>query len=115
MGYINKQQATEKIIQAIHVILDDRIYLSDHMADRLLVRFRDGKEGEHSTIDDLSDRELEIFELFGQGLSVRQIADKLHRSPKTIESHRENIKTKLKFSSSTELLYRAMEWFKDRH
>ncbi|MHC4441987.1 MAG: response regulator transcription factor [Planctomycetota bacterium] len=112
MGYINKQQATDKLIQAIRTVLDDRVYLSEYMADRLLDRFRRGKGAKHSLIDSLSDRELEVFELLGQGLSVRQIADKLHRSPKTVESHRENIKTKLNLDSGTELLYRAIEWVK---
>jgi len=113
MGYINKQQATDKLIQAIRTVLDDRVYLSENMADRLLDRFRGGKKAKYSLVDILSDRELEVFELLGQGLSVRQIADKLHRSPKTVESHRENIKTKMNLDNGTELLYRAIEWVKE--
>ena len=113
MGYINKQQATDKIIQAIRTILADRIYLSEPMADRLRDRLQDGTEAEDSLVDVLSDRELEVFEMMGQGLSSHQIADKLYRSIKTIESHREHIKDKLNIDNTVDLFYRAIHWVKE--
>ncbi|MEX0741697.1 MAG: response regulator transcription factor [Phycisphaeraceae bacterium] len=111
MGYINKAEGTERIIEAIQQILDGRIYLSGPMTERVLHRMmrNDGKLGE-SPIDTLSDRELEVFEMIGQGQTTKEIAKKLHLSPKTIETHREHIKTKLNLSNNNELVRHAVQW-----
>ena len=110
-GYIMKEEATETVMLAIRKVLNGQIYLSERMAGRLLSRFADGvPETAGSPIQSLSDRELEVFELIGRGLSTRQIGEKLHVSIKTIESHREHIKEKLKLDSSRELMRYAMQW-----
>jgi DNA-binding NarL/FixJ family response regulator len=110
-GYIMKEEATETVMLAIRKVLAGQIYLSEKMAARLLSRFVDGSgETGGSPIQRLSDRELEIFELIGRGLSTRRIAETLHLSVKTIESHREHIKEKLKLGSSREVMRHAMQW-----
>jgi DNA-binding NarL/FixJ family response regulator len=111
MGYIDKQEATERTVEAIRHVLGGRVYLSSRMADRMLHRIVAGEaEPDRSPIESLSDRELEVFELIGQGLMTRQIAKKLHLSHKTIETYRENIKQKLNLKSGAELTRHALQW-----
>ena len=111
MGYINKGEPTDKMFEAIHQVLGGKIYLSARMTDRMLCRAIGTEEAfTGSPIDHLSDRELEVFELIGQGLTTRQIAAKLHLSPKTVETYRENIKSKLNLSNATELTRHAVQW-----
>jgi DNA-binding NarL/FixJ family response regulator len=110
MGYVNKQEATQTVIEAIHQILRGEIFLSDDMANRLLKTVVGGEPLEEDPIKTLSNREIEVFEMIGQALTTKQIAKKLHLSPKTVETHREKIKTKLNLASSTELTHRAMQW-----
>jgi DNA-binding NarL/FixJ family response regulator len=110
-GYVMKEEATERLMTAIRKVLGGDIYLSDKMGARLLSKFvAGGPQAGGSPIERLSDRELQVFELIGQGLGTRQIAQSLHLSVKTIESHREHIKDKLRLASSTELLRHAMQW-----
>jgi DNA-binding NarL/FixJ family response regulator len=110
-GYINKEQATEKLIEAIRRVAAGRVYLSDQMTDRMLCRqVGTGEAPPRSTIETLSDRELEVFEQIGHGVTTRQIAEKLHLSPKTVETYRENIKHKLNLSNATELTQHAVRW-----
>lgn len=110
-GYINKEQATEKLIVAIRRVASGRVYLSDQMTDRMLCRqVGTGDEPPKSSIETLSDRELEVFEQIGHGVTTRQIAEKLHLSPKTVETYRENIKHKLNLSNATELTQHAVQW-----
>ena len=111
MGYINKAEATDKVVEAIRQVVRGKIYLSPRMTERMLCRAIGTEESlETSPIDNLSDRELEVFELIGQGLTTRQIANKLHLSPKTVETYRENIKSKLNLSNATELTRHAVQW-----
>ncbi len=110
MGYINKQEPTERVIDAIHEVLSGQVYLSARMANRLLQSVVGGETLEQDPIGSLSNRELEVFELIGQGLTTKKIAGRLHLSPKTIETHREKIKTKLNLNNSTELSRRAVQW-----
>lgn len=112
-GYITKQAAEEKIIQAIRRILQGEVYLSDYAMERLARRFVGEKEF-HPPLpaDRLSDREFEVFRLLGRGLAVSQIAEKLHRSVKTVETHQTRIKTKLSLSSARELTEYAVAWTK---
>lgn len=111
MGYLNKVESTDKIVEAIEQILGSRIYLSGPMTERVLQRMmRNDGDTSASPIDSLSDRELEVFEMIGQGLTTRQIAKKLHLSPKTIETHREHIKTKLNLQNNNELVRQAVQW-----
>ena len=86
-GYISKQEATGNIVEAARQVLDGRVYLSPRMSDQMLHRLvAAGDEADRSPIDSLSDRELEVFEMIGQGLTTRQIASKLDLSPKTVET-----------------------------
>ncbi len=110
-GYVMKEEATENVLAAIRMVLSGQIYLSQKMAARLLSKFVDGpSDYPGSTVESLSDRELQVFELIGQGLGSRQIAQQLHLSIKTIESHREHIKSKLQLTNSTELVRHAVQW-----
>jgi DNA-binding NarL/FixJ family response regulator len=109
MGYIGKQESTSKIIAAIRGVLDGRVYLSERMADRLLHRVVSGRE-EGSPIESLTDRELQVFDLIGQGLNTRQIANRLHLSSKTVETYRGRIRAKLNLGPGFELTRFAMQW-----
>ena len=108
-GYINKQEAQERIIQAIRQVLSGKVYLSQHMTDRLLSGMVDAN-GEKRDIDSLSNRELQVFELIGQGVATSQMAEQLNLSVKTIETHQAHIKKKLGLSSAHELNQRAIRW-----
>lgn len=110
MGFVNKQEASEKLIDAIRRILDGEIYVSEPIAKRLLHGLVGGKRTGESPIHSLTNREMQIFEMIGQGLTTKQIAGQLHLSPKTVEAHRENIKTKLNLSNSVQLSYFAFHW-----
>jgi DNA-binding NarL/FixJ family response regulator len=110
-GYVMKHEATEVILDAIRQVLRGDVYLSERMATRLLARAVGAStSAPERPLEGLSDRELEIFELIGRGLGTGQIARKLHLSVKTIETHRANIKEKLKVGTACELLQRAMCW-----
>ncbi len=114
-GYIMKEAATENVILAIRKILDDQIYLSDAMAAQFLRRLANGEPliGS-SSMERLSDRELEVFNLIGRGRGTRQIAEELHLSIKTIETYREHIKKKLNLADAPELLHYAFQWVKSQ-
>jgi DNA-binding NarL/FixJ family response regulator len=114
-GYIMKQEASEKIIQAIRKVLNGQVYLSDKMAANVMNKMVGAKtDAGVSAIDRLSDRELEVFTLLGQGRGTRQIAQKLHLSIKTIETYRAHIKEKLNLADAAELLQHAIQWVNDR-
>jgi len=108
-GYINKQEAQESIIQAIRQVLSGKVYLSQHMTDRLLSGMVDANR-EKRALDRLSNRELQVFELIGQGVATSQMAEQLNRSVKTIETHQAHIKKKLSLGSAHELTQRAIRW-----
>jgi DNA-binding NarL/FixJ family response regulator len=111
-GYIMKQEATDRVLVAIRRILGGEIYVSDRMADRMLHRFVGGAQQveQRSPISDLSDRELEVFRLIGEGHGTRQIAQELHISVKTVESYQAHIKDKLSLKNARELMQRAIQW-----
>ncbi|MGA2596082.1 MAG: response regulator transcription factor [Bryobacteraceae bacterium] len=110
-GYIMKQEATERVLIAIRRILGGEIYVSDRMANRMLHRFVGGAQVEQrSPIADLTDRELEVFRLIGEGHGTRQIAEDLHISVKTVESYQAHIKEKLSLKNARELVQRAIQW-----
>lgn len=110
-GYINKDQATDAIVSAIRRILEGRVYLSESMTERMVCRsISPGDDQSATPIETLSDRELEVFERIGHGETTRQIAEKLHLSPKTVETYRENIKRKLNCSNANELTRQAVMW-----
>jgi len=110
-GYVMKQEPTERVMQAIRKILDGEVYLSRAMNDRMLRKMT----GPHpsplgSEIEQLSDRELEIYRLLGRGRGTRQIAAELRVSVSTVETHRAHIKDKLRLASAPELVRHAVEW-----
>lgn len=110
-GYIMKQEAPENVIGALRKILNNGVYLSEQLGERMLHRMVGGRTATlASPIDELSDRELEVFMLLGRGFGTRAIAEKLNLSVKTIESHRAHIKEKLNLASGTELIHHAIQW-----
>jgi DNA-binding NarL/FixJ family response regulator len=110
-GYIMKQEATEKVLVALRRILGSEIYVSDQIANRMLQRYIGSpNEGRPPSIADLTDRELEVFRLIGEGHSTRQIAEDLHISVKTVESYQAHIKEKLSLRSGRELVQHAIQW-----
>ncbi len=110
-GYVTKGEAPDCVLRALRTVLAGEIFLSDRMASRMLSKMA-GRKGlaEGLSIDRLSDRELQVFELIGKGMNTRQVAETLHLSVKTVESHRANIKEKLQVGSATELLQQAIHW-----
>ena len=110
-GYITKEEGTEKAIQAIRLLMQGKRYLSDKVAERMMDTLVGNNSGAEGAVESLSDRELEVLELIGAGLGSREIAEKLHLSIKTIESHREHMKTKLGLTRAPELVSYAFNWF----
>jgi DNA-binding NarL/FixJ family response regulator len=110
VGYLNKQEPAEKIVEAIRQVMRGEICLSPKMQNRLLHAVVGGEPLDQNPIQNLSNRELEVFDMIGQGLTTKQIATKLHLSHKTIETHREKIKSKLNLSNANELSHRAVQW-----
>jgi DNA-binding NarL/FixJ family response regulator len=110
-GYIMKQEATEKVLVALRRILGGEIYVSNRIANKFLKHYISGSGTlRNSSISDLSDRELEVFRLIGEGHGTRQIAEELHLSVKTVESYQAHIKEKLSLRSARELMQRAIQW-----
>lgn len=111
-GYITKEEGPKKVLEGIRRVLSDEICISDRVASRLMSKIIQGPRGaaQGLAVDTLTDRELEIFELVGNGLPTREISKRLHISTKTVDSHREHIKGKLKLESAAELLKHAIQW-----
>jgi DNA-binding NarL/FixJ family response regulator len=112
LGYINKDQATNKIVEAIRRVREGKVYLSEAMVEKMLHRTVGGGRGEvtRSPLDALADRELEVFRLIGQGVKTAEIAVRLHLSVKTIETYRDRIRSKLDLSDGTALAHYATKW-----
>lgn len=109
-GFISKEEATEKVIEAINRVLSGQVYLSGPMTSRLLSNVVTGEVGRKSQIESLTDRELEVFGLIGRGLATRDIAEKLHLSVKTVETHRDHIRNKLNLETTHQLVRHAVQW-----
>ncbi len=111
-GYINKMESTHRILDALRCLESGNLYLSDNMKERMLSRSVGvtTDETDHSPVDRLSDREFEVFELIGKGMAVKEIAEKLYLSPKTIETYRDSIKTKLDLKNSRQVVQYAIQW-----
>jgi len=111
LGYLMKQEALDKVLEAVRRVLKGSVYVSDAMAVKLLQKQLQGPvRGQSSPEDLLSDREIEVFQLIGQWKTTRQIAQELHLSVKTIEYYREQIKRKLNLKSAAELTQHATAW-----
>jgi DNA-binding NarL/FixJ family response regulator len=110
-GYITKHEGGDKLMGAIRHVLSGRIYVSESMSAHILEIFSGGQTGiDRSSIQKLSDREFEVFEALGEGLSSREIAKKLHLSAKTVDAHRANVKTKLNINTTAELISFSARW-----
>jgi len=108
-GYIMKEKLTKELIKAINTVLHGKIYLSENMSEKVINQRLNEKDGA-DVIDLLSDRELEIFELIGEGLTTEEIADRLNISIKTVETYKSKIKDKLNLNNFTQLIKSAVEW-----
>ncbi|HXJ57275.1 MAG TPA: response regulator transcription factor [Verrucomicrobiae bacterium] len=111
LGYIMKEEAIEQVIAAIRKVMQGEIFLSERMKTKMLQQMANGKgKVVSSPIEQLTDRELEVFRLIGEGCSTRQIAGQLHLSVRTVEAYREYIKSKLNLKNATELVQHAFHW-----
>lgn len=110
MGYIEKSESSDTLLTAIRHVLSGRVYLSPAMEDRLLLGIVDRNSDQTDPVDQLTDRELQVLSLIGDGKAIRTIALELKLSPKTIESHRTRIRNKLNLDSAEELSQFAAEW-----
>jgi DNA-binding NarL/FixJ family response regulator len=109
-GYIAKREPLEVVLEAIRAVLAGRIHVSESIAQRILESVGGGALAAESPLGGLTDRELQVFELVGRGLSTAEIAHRLRVSVKTIETYRANIKSKLGLSSASELVRYASSW-----
>jgi DNA-binding NarL/FixJ family response regulator len=111
LGYITKQEATRKILVAIRRVLAGSIYLNEKIANHIISRLTAHAGVAAATPGDLlADRELQVFEMTGQGLSTREIAKRLHIAVKTVETYRARIREKLRLKDTNELLQLAISW-----
>jgi DNA-binding NarL/FixJ family response regulator len=116
-GYVSKLERTEVLLEALRQVLAGRMWVSQRVSDRLLrsLAARSGSTGPapDSPMEVLTDRELEVFGLFGSGLGTKEIAVRLGLSAKTVETHRAHLKEKLGFERSSELVVAAARWVRD--
>jgi DNA-binding NarL/FixJ family response regulator len=109
-GYIMKQEATERVLEAIRRIRGGELYVSDRISKRLLRQIVNGPASGKSPMEALTDRELAVFRLIGKGHGTREIADDLHISVKTVETYQAHIKEKLSLKNGRELVQHAFQW-----
>jgi DNA-binding NarL/FixJ family response regulator len=109
-GYVNKKESNEKVVDAIRTVLQGEPYLSENMKQQLIARALGTRCGDGDPVDSLTDRELEIFRMIGNGLTSGAIAGKLLISPHTVDTHREKIKRKLGAKNAAELSRQAVQW-----
>jgi DNA-binding NarL/FixJ family response regulator len=110
-GYVMKREAPQTIVKAIRTVLEGKQYLSDRVKEKLLDNISyDKSEHLKSLLDGLTNREFEIFQFIGNGLSNKNIAEKLNISLKTVENYRDRIKNKLGFESSTDVAQMAVQY-----
>ena len=112
MGYVMKSEATKTLVYAIRQIMKGGIYLSENMKSKILMNVLHNRSGKTGPLDMLSDRELEIFMLMGEGYKASDIAKKLQVSVKTIDTHRFHIKEKFNLRSVSDVVKYAIEWSK---
>ena len=110
-GYLMKSEPTKNIVEAVRRAHEGEVYLSRKMSSRILNKVAMGRTSEPSfAIDELTDREMAVFQMLGQGCSVQEIQDRLSLSRKTIETYRRRAKEKLGFDTVSELLQYAVQW-----
>jgi DNA-binding NarL/FixJ family response regulator len=115
-GYVMKDADGPTFLAAIRRVLDGQLYLSEKLADRVLNAFAGAhpREGQ-ALLEKLSDRELEVFRLFGEGKTAKEIAAQLNLSPKTVSVHRDHIREKLEFHTSAEMIRQAVRYVETEH
>lgn len=117
-GYVRKRETSKNILAAIRHVLEGGIYVSEKLSNAMALKFLEGKEAvgvASSRIEQLSDRELEVFRLLGQGRSTSQIAQQLHISLKTVQAHCVRAKEKLGLTTAAELVREAILWEESVH
>lgn len=116
VGYVNKQEPADTVLTAIQEVLAGRMYFSQALTDRVMQRaMRNASAPTESAVVDLSNRELEVFNLLGQGLTTEEIANRLFLSPNTVGTYRERIKIKLHLPNSAALSHFATLWVAENH
>ncbi len=111
MGYIQKNEAPKKIVSAVREAMNGNLVVSKNTSDKILNKILHNRQGSGKTnVDTLTDREFEIFQMFGKGYEIKKIAEILNISPHTIETHRRNIRDKMDISNNSELIRSAVEW-----
>lgn len=113
-GYLMKREAAKKVIQGVRAVLAGQLFVSEKISSLMAERFVEGRTAVSSPVEQLSDRELEVFQLLGRGHSTRQIADHLNVGFKTVQAYCARIKEKLQLANATELLRAAMQWNADQ-
>jgi DNA-binding NarL/FixJ family response regulator len=117
-GYVRKRETSKNILAAIRRVLEGGIYVSEKLSNEMAVKFLKGQEGvgaAQSRVQQLSDRELEVFQLLGQGRSTSQIAEQLNISLKTVQAYCVRAKEKLGLTTAAELLREAILWEENAH
>lgn len=110
-GYLMKEGSSQQVLAAIRCVSEGGVYLSPDMTSRVLQEMVDDREeAAHFPIDDLTDRELQVFQLLGQGRTVSAIADQLNLARKTVETYRRRVKEKLGYDTSAEVVSHAARW-----
>jgi DNA-binding NarL/FixJ family response regulator len=110
-GYVMKEHADEVLVEALHTVLDGGMYISNAIKSRMLQTYIDGEDTQEETgIESLTDREKEIFECLGRGMTTRKIAELFALSTRTVEVHRARIKKKLKCENAAQVLREAVKW-----
>lgn len=114
-GYIMKEEAAERLVEAIRAVLAGSVFVSEKMSRRIVELFSGRGGGDAlDPIERLTDRELEVFELLGIGLGSKEIATRIQCSPRTVDAHRAHIRRKLGFRDSKELMLNAVRWVETR-
>lgn len=114
-GYVAKKDDADSILTGIRTVLEDNFYLSEKMVPEVLSRITGHSKGDaKSPLEVLSNREIEVFQMIGEGMQTRQIAEKLGLSPKTVQVHREHIKKKLGLGNAVELHQTAFHWVREK-
>ena len=114
-GYVTKQEATRDILSAIRRVLSGRVYLNENISARIIDRLADRSvPGAATPAEMLADRELQVFELLGRGLAVKEIARRLRIATKTVDTYRRRIREKLNLQTSSQLLQHAISWTRRR-
>jgi DNA-binding NarL/FixJ family response regulator len=109
-GYLMKREALDSVIAAVRTVLNGELYVSAEMSKRMIAEHVGASAGARSDVDKLTDRELEVLQLIGEGKEVRDIATQLHLSAKTVEAHRAHIKEKLNMNNAREVARFAVQW-----